>query len=233
VIELTEADDGRVIVDMGAPVFELDAAFRSMPTGLTPVPAGATPDHLWQLWPLDLKPNQTIPAPANPAPSSYGFGSGAVDGQPARGAAWWAMWTRRRCSTHGPLIERHPAFANRVNAGFLQVVSRSRSRPPARVRARRRRNAGLRHRRLRRGGGGHPPRAARPPCRRADARAAQLTIEWAGGMPDGTVLHDRPRHHRVSKAASTFPNFPETGLKRRQNHHANPRSPKTTLPISW
>ena len=27
-------------------------------------------------------------------------------------------------ATQGPLIERHPAFPNRVNAGYLQVVSR-------------------------------------------------------------------------------------------------------------
>jgi len=28
-------------------------------------------------------------------------------------------------ATQGPLIERHPAFPNRVNAGFMQVLSRS------------------------------------------------------------------------------------------------------------
>jgi len=30
--------------------------------------------------------------------------------------------------TQGPLIERHPAFPRRVNAGFMQVVDRSRIR---------------------------------------------------------------------------------------------------------
>jgi diaminopimelate epimerase len=30
--------------------------------------------------------------------------------------------------TQGPLIENHPRFPNRVNAGFMQVVSRSRIR---------------------------------------------------------------------------------------------------------
>ena len=29
---------------------------------------------------------------------------------------------------HGPLMERHPAFPNRVNAGFLQIVDRGRVR---------------------------------------------------------------------------------------------------------
>ena len=27
-------------------------------------------------------------------------------------------------AVHGPLIERHPAFPNRVNAGFMQIVDR-------------------------------------------------------------------------------------------------------------
>jgi diaminopimelate epimerase len=31
-------------------------------------------------------------------------------------------------ATQGPLLERHPAFPNRVNAGYLQVVSRGRAR---------------------------------------------------------------------------------------------------------
>ena len=65
VLTLSEQADGRVSVDMGAPVFEL-AQIPFDATGLAPVPAGATPDHLWQLWPLDLKPNQP-PALANSA----------------------------------------------------------------------------------------------------------------------------------------------------------------------
>ena len=64
--------------------------------------------------------------------------------------------------TQGPLIENHPRFPNRVNAGFMQVVSRSQH-PAAGLGARRRRNAGLRHRRLRGGGGRHPPGPAGPP----------------------------------------------------------------------
>ncbi len=31
-------------------------------------------------------------------------------------------------ATQGPLIENHPAFPNRVNAGYLQVVARDRVR---------------------------------------------------------------------------------------------------------
>jgi diaminopimelate epimerase len=33
---------------------------------------------------------------------------------------------RAPVATQGPLIERHPAFPNRVNAGYMQLVSRSR-----------------------------------------------------------------------------------------------------------
>jgi hypothetical protein len=126
----------------------------------------------------------------------------------ARSCSWsrccrWATRMRCRWSTtsrphrwpsSGPLIEHHPRFPQRVNAGFMQVVDR-RARPPARVRARRRRDAGLRHRRLRRSGGGHPPGAL---DRRVDVQThgGILTIEWHGqeGQP---VLHDRPGHHRV------------------------------------
>jgi diaminopimelate epimerase len=84
-------------------------------------------------------------------------------------------------AAQGPLIERHPRFPNRVNAGFMQVVEPQPG-APARVRARRRRDAGLRHRRLRRRGGRHPPGPAGP---RVDVhtRGGLLTIEWAGGGP--------------------------------------------------
>ena len=55
------------------------------------------------------------------------LGRRAVDGQPARGAAGARTSTRRRWPTKGPLIENHPAFPNRVNAGFMQVLSRTAS----------------------------------------------------------------------------------------------------------
>ena len=69
----------------------------------------------------------------------------------------------------GPLIEHHSRFPNRVNAGFMQVIDRS-TVAPAGVGARRRRDAGLRHRRLRGGGGRHPAGPAGPQGRRAHAR---------------------------------------------------------------
>ena len=183
VIELTEADDGRVRVDMGAPVFALDQVPFD-PTGLTPVPAGATPDHVWQLWPLDLK---QIPAPAldgqaqaamvNVAVLSMGNPHavqlvGDVDAAPV--------------ATHGPLIERHPAFPNRVNAGFMQIVDRG-------------------HVRLRvyERGAGETLACGTGACAavvagfrlglldaRVDVhtRGGRLTIEWAGGADDHVFM---------------------------------------------
>ena len=69
--------------------------------------------------------------------------------------------------------------------------SSSRARdPPARLRARRRRDARLRHRRVRRRRRRHPARPAR--SRRSTSRraAARLTIEWPGG--DAPMLMTGP-----------------------------------------
>jgi diaminopimelate epimerase len=144
VLELRQNPDGRVTVDMGAPVFDLPR-IPFDPAGLEARSraAGRSGRSI-------LKKNK----PSQRQLRQLCFGSGAVDGQPARGAGGGRRG-HRAGADQGPLIERHPAFPRRVNAGFMQVVSRS-ARPPARVRARRRRDAGLRHRRLRRGGGRHP-----------------------------------------------------------------------------
>ncbi len=53
----------------------------------------------------------------------------------------------------GPLLENHERFPERANIGFYAGGQRAKH-PPAGVRARRRRNPGLRQRRLRRRGGG-------------------------------------------------------------------------------
>jgi diaminopimelate epimerase len=109
VIEPHLEPDGRVTVDMGAPVFELDRIPFDA-AGLTPEPQGS-----WQKWPLA----HVLPAPAAPvfiAVLSMGNPHAVqlvddVDTAPVE--------------TAGSLIERHPRFARRVNAGFMQVVSRS------------------------------------------------------------------------------------------------------------
>ncbi|MDD0812125.1 diaminopimelate epimerase [Curvibacter sp. RS43] len=101
--------DGRVTVDMGAPVFELaDIPFD--PQGLAPRAQGG-----WQVWPL-AAPGREALQDAAVAVVSMGNPHAVLlvdDVQAAPVASW------------GPLIESHPFFPRRVNAGFLQVVSRS------------------------------------------------------------------------------------------------------------
>ena len=109
VIEPRMQADGRVTVDMGAPVFELnrvpfDAA------DLTPEAQGS-----WKKWPLD----HVLPAQAAPvliAVLSMGNPHAVQLVDDVNTAPVEIL---------GPLIERHPRFARRVNAGFMQVVSRS------------------------------------------------------------------------------------------------------------
>ncbi|QTD44893.1 diaminopimelate epimerase [Ottowia testudinis] len=183
VIELAEHDDGRVSVDMGAPVFDL-AQIPFNPADLTPVPAGATPDHVWRLWPLSLKPNQPSAldsqaqeAIVNVAVLSMGNPHavllvGDVETAPV--------------ATHGPLIERHPAFPNRVNAGFMQIMDRGH----ARLRVHER-------------GAGETLACGTGACAAAVAgirlglldarvdvqtRGGQLTVAWAGGAQDHVVM---------------------------------------------
>ena len=150
-LELRLQDDGRVTVDMGAPDFE-PAACRSTSTWLAPrsVESGLP------LWPVELGEGRTVEVAVVSMGNPHAVQIVAdVDAAPV--------------ATQGPRIERHVRFARGVNAGFMQVVARD-AHPPARVRARRRRDAGLRHRRLRRGRRRHPPRPARRQGRRRDAR---------------------------------------------------------------
>ena len=100
--------DGRITVDMGAPVFDLaKVPFDS--AGLL-----ENSQNGWQKWPLDLYlPAQ--PATFLVAVLSMGNPHAVqlvedVDVAPVRDV--------------GPLIENHERFARRVNVGFMQVVSR-------------------------------------------------------------------------------------------------------------
>lgn len=98
-------DDGRVTVDMGPPVFELDRVpFNSQ--GLEPQTTGA-----WEQWPLHLATDRqvlvSVLSMGNPHAVML------VDDVDAAPVLEW-----------GPLIETHPRFPARVNAGFLQVVDR-------------------------------------------------------------------------------------------------------------
>ena len=108
VIEPQLTPDGRVTVNMGVPVFALpEIPFDAQ--GLTPSTSG-----LWEKWPLELT-GDAEPAIVLVAVISMGNPHAVqvvddVDTAPVL--------------AQGPLIERHPRFPNRVNAGFMQVVDR-------------------------------------------------------------------------------------------------------------
>jgi len=100
--------DGRVTVDMGAPVFELplipfDAA------KLLPLSVGS-----WQKWPLDI---------ANQAQTATIFVAVVSMGNPHAVQVVDDVDTAPVLA-QGPLIEHHPRFPRRVNAGFMQVLDR-------------------------------------------------------------------------------------------------------------
>ncbi|MDI1236190.1 MAG: diaminopimelate epimerase [Polaromonas sp.] len=112
VIEPRMQPDGRVTVDMGAPIFEL-AQVPFDAGGLTPEAV-----HSWQKWPLALEGR----APAAPV-----FVAVLSMGNP-HAVQLVADVEAAPVLQDGPLIENHVRFPRRVNAGFMQVVSRSRIR---------------------------------------------------------------------------------------------------------
>ena len=103
VLELRRREDGRVSVDMGVPVFDLDRVPFDA-AGLTARREGAL-----ELWPLAL-PGGGV-APVSVLSMGNPHAVLRVDDADAAPVAEW-----------GPMIERHPRFASRVNAGFLQVL---------------------------------------------------------------------------------------------------------------
>ncbi|MGC1175250.1 diaminopimelate epimerase [Polaromonas sp.] len=110
VIEPRMQPDGRVTVDMGAPIFDL-ARVPFDAAGLTPQAVNS-----WQKWPLALT-GRAQDAPVFVAVLSMGNPHAVqlvddVETAPVL--------------QDGPLIENHARFPRRVNAGFMQVVSRSR-----------------------------------------------------------------------------------------------------------
>jgi len=108
VIEPQLNADGRVTVNMGVPVFDL-ASIPFDATSLQPQASGA-----WQKWSLELDGKQSagtvfvaLVSMGNPHSVQV---VDDVDGAPVL--------------LQGPLIEHHPRFPKRVNAGFMQVVDR-------------------------------------------------------------------------------------------------------------
>jgi diaminopimelate epimerase len=107
VLELIEQPDGRVTVDMGAPVFDpARVAFDA--AGLAPRREGAL-----DLWPLALADGSRVEVGVVSMGNPHAVQRVAdADAAPVLAA--------------GALIETHARFPQRVNAGFAQVVSRTR-----------------------------------------------------------------------------------------------------------
>ena len=96
--------DGRVTVDMGAPVFET-ARVPFDDSGLLPRAEGP-----WHTWPVEVQ-GQVVPLAVLSMGNPH-----AVQLVPDAEAA--------PVLTQGPAIEHHPRFVRRVNAGYLQVLDR-------------------------------------------------------------------------------------------------------------
>ena len=108
VLQLHRENDGRVTVDMGAPLFDL-AAVPFDATGLEPVARGQ-----WQMWPLTLPPaGSAVRLPVAVLSMGNPHAVCLVDDVDAFDVAGI-----------GPMVERHVAFPQRVNAGFVQVIDR-------------------------------------------------------------------------------------------------------------
>ena len=174
-------DDGRVTVDMGAAGVRAGArALRHhRPRAAARSPA-ASP-----LWPLEV---------ARP-PTSRRSRTYVVSMGNPHAVQIVADVDAAPVATQGPLIERHPRFPQRVNAGYMQVVDRHAHRA-ARLRARRGRDARLRHRRVRGGGRRHPARAARLAGRGRDARRG---IDDRLARRGQSGVHDRAGGDRVRR----------------------------------
>ena len=94
--------DGRVSVDMGAPVFEPKRV---------PFDARGLEQRRDGRWPLELAGREAAVAVLSMGNPHAVQTVADVDSAPV--------------STEGPLIERHPRFPRRVNAGYMQLVTRS------------------------------------------------------------------------------------------------------------
>jgi len=98
-------DDGRVTVDMNRPIFELERVpFDAR--GLTPRREGG-----FELWPLDVGEGRTVPV----AVLSMGNPHAVQRVADVREAPVAEL---------GPRVEQQARFPRKVNAGFMQVLSR-------------------------------------------------------------------------------------------------------------
>jgi len=107
-VELRAQDDGRVTVDMGAPVFELERV-PFEPRGLV-----AREEHGFPLWPLEIDGARIEVAVLSMGNPHAVQRVADVAGAPV--------------ASQGPRIESDPHFPRRVNAGFMEIVDRGRIR---------------------------------------------------------------------------------------------------------
>lgn len=105
-LELHLRDDGRVSVDMGAPIFDLPAV-PFVASGLTSRREGDG-----ELWALPLADGDACEVAVLSMGNPHAVQRVTdVDHAPV--------------GQRGPQVEGHPAFPRRVNAGFLQIIDRS------------------------------------------------------------------------------------------------------------
>ena len=106
VIEPEITPDGRVTVDMGAPVFDTE----QLPFDTQALVPEA--DGNWQSWPLALADTGTT---VWIAPVSMGN---------PHAVQRVADVELAPVETQGPLVQQHPRFVRHVNAGYMQIVDR-------------------------------------------------------------------------------------------------------------
>jgi diaminopimelate epimerase len=107
VIQLNELEDGNVKVDMGPPILK----WRDVPVDANH--AQLIQDNQPSVWKLMLAQNLSVEVCAVSMGNPHAvMRVDDVDQAPV--------------ATQGLQIESHPAFAHRVNAGFMQIISRQR-----------------------------------------------------------------------------------------------------------
>jgi len=104
VIEPRLEPDGDVTVDMGAPIFDA-ARVPFVTDGLTPRLTGAM-----RVWPLEMAGERVLLSVLSMGNPHVVQVVDDVDSAPV--------------VRQGPMLEHHPRFPQRVNAGFMQVVGR-------------------------------------------------------------------------------------------------------------
>ena len=103
-LELHLKDDGRVTVDMNVPIFDVAQVPFDL-SGLTPRETGG-----FAMWPLDVGDQNVevgVLSMGNPHAVQL---VGDIDNAPV--------------GSIGPAVEEHQRFPRKVNAGFMQIVSR-------------------------------------------------------------------------------------------------------------